>query len=144
MSDSAIPWAAAHMASLSFAISQSLLKLMSIELVTPSNHLPLCHPLLLLPSIFPSLRVFSNESVLELQLQHQPFLMNIQGWFPLGLIGLISLMSKGLSRVFSSATIWKHQFFGAQPSLVSNSHLHTWPLEKPCTALCQQSDVSAF
>ena len=83
----------------------TLLKLMSIELVTPSNHLPLCHPLLLLPSIFPSLRVFSNESVLELQLQHQPFLMNIQGWFPLGLIGLISLMSKGLSRVFSSATI---------------------------------------
>ena len=52
--------------------------------------------------------------------------MNIQSWFPLGLTGLISLMSKGLSRVFSSTTVWKHQFFGAQPSLWSNSHVHTW------------------
>ena len=57
--------------------------------------------------------------------------MNTQGWFPLGLTGLISLLSKGLSRVFSSTTIWKHQFLGAQPSLLSNSHIHTWLLEKP-------------
>ena len=57
--------------------------------------------------------------------------MNIQGWFPLGLTGLISLLSKGLSRVFSSIAIWKHQFFGAQPSLWSNSHTCTWLLEKP-------------
>ena len=57
--------------------------------------------------------------------------MNIQGWFPLGLTGLISLLSKCLSRVFSSTTIRKHQFFGTQPSLWSNSHIHTWPLEKP-------------
>ena len=56
--------------------------------------------------------------------------MNIQDWFPLGLIGLISLMSKGLSRVFSSTTIWKHQFFGTQPSLWPNSHIVTWLLEK--------------
>ena len=63
MSDSATPWTAACQASLSFTISQSLLKLMSIERVMPSNHLILCHPLLL-PSIFPSIRVFSNESAL--------------------------------------------------------------------------------
>ena len=57
--------------------------------------------------------------------------MNIQGWFPLGLIGLISLLSKGLSRVLSSSTVQKHQFFGTQPSLWSTSHIHTWLLEKP-------------
>ena len=57
--------------------------------------------------------------------------MNIQGWFPLVLTGLISLMSRGLSRVFSSTTSWKHQFFSAQPCLWSNSHIHTWLLEKP-------------
>ena len=57
--------------------------------------------------------------------------MSIQGWFPLGLTGLISLLSKGLSRVFSSTTVQKHQFFGAQPSLQSNSHTHTWLLENP-------------
>ena len=58
-------------------------------------------------------------------------LMNIQGWFPLGLTSLISLQFKGLSRVFSNTTIWKHQFFGIQTSLWSNSHIHTWLLEKP-------------
>ena len=57
--------------------------------------------------------------------------MNIQDWFPLELIGLISLPSRGLSRVFSSTTVWKHQFFDAQPSLWSNSHICTWLLEKP-------------
>ena len=57
--------------------------------------------------------------------------MNIQGWFPLGLTGLISLKFKGLSRIFSSTTVWKHQFLGTQPSLWSNSHIHAWPLEKP-------------
>ena len=66
--------------------------------------------------------------------------MNIQNWFLLGLTGLISLQSKGLSRVFSNSTVWKPQFFGAQPSLWSNSHIRTWLLEK----LCRQSDVSAF
>ena len=58
------------------------------------------------------------------------FPMNIQGWFPLGLTGLISLLFKGLSIVFPSTTVWKHQFFGSQPSLRSNSHIRTWLLEK--------------
>ena len=57
--------------------------------------------------------------------------MNIQGWFPLGLTGWISLQSKGLSRVFSNTTVQKHKFFSAQPSSQSNSHIHTWPQEKP-------------
>ena len=76
-------------------------------------------------------------SMLELQLQHPAlegtpvFPMNIQDWFPLGLTGLTSLQSKRLSRVFSSTTFHKHQFFGAQPSLRSTSHIHTWLLEKP-------------
>ena len=74
--------------------------------------------------------------------------MNIQGWFPLGLTALIFLLSQVLSRVFSSSTVQKHNFFYAQPSLWSNSHIHTWLLEKPLlwlyTDLCQQSDVSAF
>ena len=67
MSDSATPWTAACQASLPFTISQSLLRLMSIELVMPSNPLILCHPLLLLPSVFPSTRVFSNESALHMK-----------------------------------------------------------------------------
>ena len=70
--------------------------------------------------------------VLELQLQHQSVLpMSFQGWFPLRLTGLISLQSKGLSRVFSSSTVWKHQFYGIWPSLWSNAHIPTWLLEKP-------------
>ena len=94
---------------------------MSIELVMPSNHLILCHPLLLLPSIFLSIRVFSNESVLSSGGQSigasvSVLPMNIQDWFPLGLTGLISLQSKGLSRVFSNITVQKHQFFGTQLS----------------------------
>ena len=132
------PWTAARQASLSITNSQSLLKCMSIESVMPSNHLILCRPLLLLPSIFPSIRVFSNESVLLISWpKHWSFSfsmshpMNIQDWFPLGLTGLISWQSKGLSRVFSNITVQKRQFFGAQLSLWSNSHTHTWPLEKP-------------
>ena len=75
---------------------------------------------------------FSHEvaKVLEFQLQHV-LPMNIQDWFPLGWTDWISLLSKGLSRVFSNTTIQKHQFFGAQPSSQSNSHIHTWPQEKP-------------
>ena len=72
--------------------------------------------------------------------------MSIQGWFPLGLTGLISLQSRGLSRVFSSTTVQKHQFFSTQPSLWSNSHIHMWLLENSfdCTDLCWWSDVFAF
>ena len=124
----ATPWTAAYHASLSFIISQSILKLMSIELVMPSNHLILCHPLLLLPSIFPSIRIFSNELALRIRwlgtsASSSVLPMNIQGWFPLGLIGLISLQSKGLSRVSSSTTVQKCQFFNDKPSLWSTSDL---------------------
>ena len=126
------PQTAAGQASLSITNSRSLLKLMSIESVMPSNHRILCRPLLLLPSVFPSIRVFSSESVLPIRWpKYWSFSlssvlpMNIQGWFPLGLTSLISLQSKALSRVFSSTTIQKHQFFGAQLSLWSNSHIHT-------------------
>ena len=108
------PWTAAHQASLYFTISWSLPKLRCIESAMPSNHLILCCSLLLLPSIFPSIRVFSKESALCINGQSigvlaskAVLLMSIQGWFPLGLTGLISMQSKGLSRVFSS-TIQKH------------------------------------
>ena len=126
---------ATHQASLSFTVSQSLLKRMSTESVMPSNHLILCCPLLLLPSIFPSIRAFSNGSVLcircEASASTSVLLMNIQDWFPLGLNDLISLLSKGLSRVFSCTTVQKHHFFSALPSLWSNFHIHTWLLERP-------------
>ena len=114
----AIPWTAARQASLSITNSWSLLRLMSIEMVMPSSHLILCHPLLLLPSIFPSIRVFSKKSVLSIRFQHSVLPMNIQDWFPLGWTGWISLQSKGASRVFSNVTVQKHEFFGAQLSLV--------------------------
>ena len=134
----ATPWTAAQQASLSVTNSQSLLKLISIKLVMPFNHLILCHPLLLLPSIFLSIRVFflrsqffasggksigasTSASVLE---------MSIQDWSALGLTGLFSFPSKGLSRVFSNITVLKHQFFGTQLSLWSNSHICKWLLEK--------------
>ena len=101
-----ISWNAVHQASLSFTISRSLLKLMSIESVIPSNHLILSHPLLLQSSIFPSIRVFSNESVLCIRWpKYRSFSFSISpsneysGRFPLGLTGLISLQSRGLSRV---------------------------------------------
>ena len=108
------PWTAAPQASLSFTISRGLLKLMSIELVIPSNHLILCHPLLFLPSVFPSIRVFSSESALRIRWQR------IGASASLLPMNLISLLSKGLSRVFSSTTLWK-QFFSAQPSSWSSS-----------------------
>ena len=111
------PWTAACQASLSITNSWSLLKPMSIKLVMPSNHLILCHPLLLLPSSFPSIRVFSNESVLYIMWpKYWSFTFSISpsndysGLISFGLTGLISVQSKGLSRVFSSITIQKHQF----------------------------------
>ena len=118
------PWTAAHQVSLSITDSQSLLKLMSIESMMPSNHLTLCHPLLLLPSIFPSIRFFSNESVLCIRWpKYWSFRFSISpsneysGLISLGWTGWISLQSKGLSRVFSNTTVQKHQFFDAQLSL---------------------------
>ena len=118
------PMHCSSQASLSITNSQSLLKLMSIKPMMPSNHLILCHPLLLLPSIFLSVRIFSNRAVLHIKRpKHGSFSstsvlpMNIQDWFPLGLTGWISLQSKGLSRVFSNTTVHKHQFFGTHLSL---------------------------
>ena len=118
--------------------SWSLLKLMSIESVMPSNHLILCHPLLFLPQSFPASgsfqmsQLFASDGLrIGASASTSVLPMNIKGWFPLGLTGLISLQSKGLSRVFSNTTVLKHQFFSAQPSLWSNSHIHTWLLEKP-------------
>ena len=132
----ATPWTAARQASLSITISRRLLKLMSIESVMPSIHLVLCRLLLLPPSVFPSIRVF-QESVLCIRWPEygvsasaSVLPMNFQDWFLLGWTGWISLQSKGLSRVFSNTTVQKHQFFGAQLSLWSNSHIHTWLLEK--------------
>ena len=132
------PWTAACQASLSFTISQSLLKLLPIELVMPSNHLVLCCPLLLLPSTFPSIRFFSNELLFTSGGQSIGALasasvlpVNIQDWSPLGWTGWISLQSKELSRVFSNITVQKHQFCSTQPSLWSNSHIHMWLQEKP-------------
>ena len=134
----ATPWIAAHQASLSITNSWSLPKLISIESVMPSNHLILCCPLLLLPSIFPSIRVFPNESALHIRWpKHWSFNFNISpsnvhpglisfrmDWFNL-------LAVQGTLKSFSNTTVQKHQFFGAQLCLQPNSHIHTWLLEKP-------------
>ena len=125
---------------------------MSIESVMPSNHLILCHPLLL-PSVCPSIRVCSNESVLGIRWpKYWSFSfsislpMNIQGGFPFGLTSLISLLSKGLSKVFSSTTIGKHQFFGAQPSLRSTSHIYTFLVAQmvKCLSTMQETRVRSL
>ena len=120
----ATPWTTARQASLSITNSQGPPKPMFIESVMPSNHLILCRPLLLLSSIFPSIRVFSNESSLHIGGQSirvsastSVLSMNTQDRSALGCTGWISLQSKGLSRVFSNTTVQKHQFFGAQLSL---------------------------
>ena len=140
------PWTAACQASLSFIISQSFLRLMSIELVMLSNHLILCHSLLLLHSIFPSIRVFSSESAVHIRWtkywgfsiipsKEIPGLISFRmDWLDLLAVqGTLKslLQSKGLSRVFSNTTMQKHQFFSAQLSSQSNSYIHIWLLEKP-------------
>ena len=117
------PWITACQASLSTTISRSSLRLICIVLVMPFSHLILCCPLLLLPPISPSIRVFSNESTLRMRWQSigvsalASFLpKKSQGWSPSEWTGWISLQSKGLPKVFSNTTVQKHQFFGAQPS----------------------------
>ena len=134
----ATPWIAARQASLSITNSRSSLRLMSVKSVMPSSHLILCHPLLLLHPTLPASESFlmsqlfawGGQSIGVLALAW--FLpKNIQDWSPLGRTGWISLQSKGLSGVFSNTTLQKHQFFGAQLSSQSNSHNHTWLLEKP-------------
>ena len=104
---------------------------MFIESVMPSSHLILCWLLLLLLSVFPSIRSFpmslhfaSGGQSIGASASASVLPMNSQCWFPLGSTGLISLQSKGLSTVFSNTTVWKHQFFGAQNFLWSNSHIH--------------------
>ena len=134
----ASPWIAAHQASLSITNSWSSPRLTSIESVIPSSHLIHCRPLLLLPPIPPSIRVFPMSQLFAWGGQSTgvsglaSFLpKKSQGWSPSEWNGWISLQSKGLSGVFSNNTVQKHQFFRAQPSSQSNSHIHTWPLEKP-------------
>ena len=120
----ATPWTAARQASLSFTISQSLLKLRSIESVMPSNHLVFYRPLSSCLQSFPSSRSFpmsqlftSGGQSIGASASTSVLPVDIQDWFPLGLSGLISLQSKGLSRVFSNTTVQKHQFFSGHLSL---------------------------
>ena len=122
------PWTAARLVFLVLHCLQ--LKLISIDLVMPSNHLILCHPfsscLQSFPASgsFPLSRLFTScgQSIGD-SASASNLPMNIQGWFPVGWTGLISLQSKGLSRVFSSTTVPKHHFFSAQPFLLSSSHI---------------------
>ena len=134
----ATPWIAARQASLSITNSQNLLKLMSIESVMPSSYLILCHPLLLLPPIPSSIRVFSNESTLCMRWpKYWTFSCSISpfnehpGLISFRMDWLDLLAVQGTLKSLLHTTIQKHQFFGAQLSSQSNSHIHTWPLEKP-------------
>ena len=124
MSNSASPWATACQASLSFTVFQSLLKFITVKLVKLPDHLIFCHPLLL-PSVFTATGSFSVSKLfascgqtIGASASASVLPMNIQDLFPLGLTGLISLQSKGLSRVFSDTTIQKHQFLATQLSLM--------------------------
>ena len=129
-------WITAHQAPLSSAISQSLLKFMFIESVMlslSSSAIPFFFCLQSFSAFesFPMNQLFaSGGQSIEASAAATVFPMNIQGWFPLGSIVLISLQSKGLSRVFSSTTVQKHQFFSVLPSLWSSSHICTWLPEK--------------
>ena len=130
------------------SLSPRVYKVISIESVIPSMISSSVALFFSCLQYFPALGS-SNQvaKALELQLQHQSFQWILNSWFPLRLIGLISLMSKELSRVFSSTTFQKHQFFSAQPSLWSKSHMPTWLLENHSfdyMDLCWQSDVSDF
>ena len=145
------PWTAAHQASLSFTISQSLLKLMSIELVMPSNHLILCRALLFLLSILPNIRVFSNKSVLHIRwLKHWSFSFIISpsneysglisfriDWFYL--LEVQGTLKSLLQHHTSKASIFRHSAF----FMIQLSHLYM-NTGKITADLCQQSNVSAF
>ena len=132
------PWTAAHQASMSITNSWSLLNLMSIESVMPSNHLILCRPLLLSPSIFPSIRVFSNESVLSIKWPKDwSFSFSISpsneysGLISFRMDWLDLLAGQGILKSLLQHHSSKASIFGAQLSLWSTSHIHTWLLEKP-------------
>ena len=124
------PWIAARQTSLSFTVSWNLLKLMSIESVISSNYLTFSSCLQSFPASgsFPVSQLFTSGDQ-SIGASSSVLPMNIQDLFPLGLMGLISLESKGLSRVFSSTTVRRQQFFGIQTFLLSNSHTCTWLLE---------------
>ena len=132
MSDSEVPWIAARQDFLPITNAWSLFKLMSIESVMPSNHLILFHPFLLLPSIFPSIRVICNESVLCIRWPRFwsfSFSISLSNEYS-GLVSfrmdcLISMQSKGLSIVFSNTTVQKHQFISVQPSLLFTFHIYS-------------------
>ena len=137
---------------LSFTFTQSLLKLMSIESVMPSNYLIFCHFFLFLPSIFPSIRVFSNESALHVRCQSigvsaSVLQMNIQGWFPLGLTGLIFLLCKVLLGLLANTTV---QIINSFPlsllygSVLTSIHDYWKNHSFDYIDLCQQGDISAF
>ena len=134
----ATPWITAHQASLSITNSRSLPKLMSIESVMPSSHLILSCPLLLLPPILRSIRVFSNESTLRISWpKYWSFSFSISpsnehpGLISFRMHWLDLLTVQGTLKGLPNTTVQKHQFFGTQLSSQSNSHIHTWPLEKP-------------
>ena len=132
------PWTAAHQAFMSLTISWHLSKFIFIALVTVSSHLIIWCPLLLLPSIFPSIKDFSNEPSVHIRwpkfwsfsFSISPF-NEYSDWFPLELTGLISLLSKGLPGVFSNTTVQKHQFFGILPFLWSSSYNRMLPPGRP-------------
>ena len=131
LSDTVMPWTAAHQTSLSFTISQSLLNscllswwchpTISFSAVPVSS----CLQSFLVSGSFPMSWLFTSDGQ-SIRASASVIPMNIQDWFPLGWTGWISLQSMGLSRVFTNTTAQKHQFFGIQPSLWSNSHIHTW------------------
>ena len=134
------PWTTVCQASLSIATSQSLLKFMSIQSVMPCNHLILCRPLSLPPSIFPSIRVFSNESVLRITWpEYWSFSFSISPYddysglifFRINWLGLLAVQGTLKSLLRYHMIIQKYPFFSAQLSSQSNSHIHTWLLEKP-------------
>ena len=140
----ATPWTAAHQISLSFTISRSLFKFVSSQwchLTISSSVIPFSSSVVPFSSClqsFPASGSFLMSQLFESGGQSigastsaSVLPMSIQDWFPLGVTGLISLQSKGVSRVFSKTTVQKHQFFSAQPPLWSTSHIHTWLLEKP-------------
>ena len=158
MSDSATPWTAALQAFLSFTIALSLLKFLSTESMMPSNHLILCHPFSSCLQSFPASGSFPMSQLFVSGGQSigasasPPVLpMNIEGWFPLRLTGLIYLLSKGLSRVFSHITVWTHKKSSSILNLLYSPALTTihvravWKNHSfGYMDLCWQSDVSAF
>ena len=134
----ATPWIAARQASLSIANSQSSHRLMLIESVMPPSHLIVCHPLLLLLLIPPRIRVFSNESTLLMRWpKYWRFSLSISpsnehtGLVSFRMYWFYLLAVQGTVKSLLQHTVQKHQFFSAQLSSQSNSHIHTWPLEKP-------------